>query len=173
MDFPNLPHNSRVYITLLLVRCAQQLRKIFTGSNMVYSRAEHLFILEHHFEWKSFAALCEAFSNAYTSQGLQDNDWLKYFGTRKCLRQETCSTLNSVDTWGVPQRWRNTSDALLQDERVATAISWPRPATLIPAILLKQRVYSNNPRSFEELKHDTEPTVANINVETLCEVREH
>jgi hypothetical protein len=32
---------------------------------MVYSRAEHVFILEHHFTLKSFAAVREAFSNPY------------------------------------------------------------------------------------------------------------
>jgi hypothetical protein len=32
---------------------------------MVYSRAERLSILEHYFASKSFAAVCEAFSNAY------------------------------------------------------------------------------------------------------------
>jgi hypothetical protein len=32
---------------------------------MVYSRAEHVFILEHYFASKSFAAVREAFSNSY------------------------------------------------------------------------------------------------------------
>jgi hypothetical protein len=32
---------------------------------MVCSRAERMFILEHYFESKSFAAVREAFSNAY------------------------------------------------------------------------------------------------------------
>jgi hypothetical protein len=32
---------------------------------MVYSRAERVFILEHYFASKSFAAVREAFSNAY------------------------------------------------------------------------------------------------------------
>jgi hypothetical protein len=32
---------------------------------MVYSRAERVFILEHYFELKSFAAVREAFINAY------------------------------------------------------------------------------------------------------------
>jgi hypothetical protein len=32
---------------------------------MVYSRAERMFILEHYFTSKSFAAVREAFSNAY------------------------------------------------------------------------------------------------------------
>jgi hypothetical protein len=32
---------------------------------MVYSRAERVFIIEHYFESKSFAAVRETFSNAY------------------------------------------------------------------------------------------------------------
>jgi hypothetical protein len=32
---------------------------------MVYSRAERVFILEHYFASKSFAAVREAFSNVY------------------------------------------------------------------------------------------------------------
>jgi hypothetical protein len=32
---------------------------------MTYSRAEHVFILEHNFASKSFAAVREAFNNAY------------------------------------------------------------------------------------------------------------
>jgi hypothetical protein len=35
------------------------------GANMVYSRAEREFFLEHCFETKSFAALNEACCNAY------------------------------------------------------------------------------------------------------------
>jgi hypothetical protein len=32
---------------------------------MVYSRAEHVFILQHYFALKSFDAVCETISNAY------------------------------------------------------------------------------------------------------------
>jgi hypothetical protein len=41
------------------------LRKSGAGANMVYSRAERVFILEHYFVSKSFAAVREAFSSAY------------------------------------------------------------------------------------------------------------
>jgi hypothetical protein len=34
----------------------------------VHSRAERVFILEHYFASKSFAAVCEAFSNAYSDK---------------------------------------------------------------------------------------------------------
>jgi hypothetical protein len=49
----------------LLGRCSRQLRKSRAGVNMVYSRAEHVFILEHYFALKSFDAVCETISNAY------------------------------------------------------------------------------------------------------------
>jgi hypothetical protein len=48
----------------LLDRCSRQLRKSCANANMVYSRAERVFILEHYFASKSFAAVREAFSNA-------------------------------------------------------------------------------------------------------------
>jgi hypothetical protein len=35
-------------------------------------------------------------------------------------------------------------------------------------IFLKKKVYSNNPRSLEKLKHNIERTVANTDPETLC-----
>jgi hypothetical protein len=35
---------------------------------------------------------------------------------------------------------------------------------------LKERVYSNNPRSLEELKHNTEQTAANIDPEIFRKV---
>jgi hypothetical protein len=37
---------------------------------MVYSRAEHVFILENYFASKSFAAVREAFSNGYPDKEL-------------------------------------------------------------------------------------------------------
>jgi hypothetical protein len=41
------------------------LRKRCVGANMVYSRAERLFILRHYVASKSFAAVREAFNSAY------------------------------------------------------------------------------------------------------------
>jgi hypothetical protein len=49
----------------LLGRFSRQLRKSCAGANMVYSQAELVFILEHYFALKSFAAVREAFSNVY------------------------------------------------------------------------------------------------------------
>jgi hypothetical protein len=39
---------------------------------MVYSRAECVFILEHYFASKSFAAVREGFSNAYPDKEVQN-----------------------------------------------------------------------------------------------------
>jgi hypothetical protein len=50
---------------LLLGRCSRQLRKSCAGANMVHSQAERVSILEHYFASKSFAAVREAFSNAF------------------------------------------------------------------------------------------------------------
>jgi hypothetical protein len=47
----------------LLGRCSRQLRKSCAGPNMVYSRTERVFVLEHYFASKSFAVVHEAFSN--------------------------------------------------------------------------------------------------------------
>jgi hypothetical protein len=51
--------------TWLLGRCSHQLRKSCAGANTVCSLAERVFILEHFFALKSFAAVHEIFSNAY------------------------------------------------------------------------------------------------------------
>jgi hypothetical protein len=56
---------------------------------MVYSRAERVFILEHYFSSKSFAAVYEEFSSAYRVKQ-QYTDWLEIFGTQEvfvCLRE--------------------------------------------------------------------------------------
>jgi hypothetical protein len=50
---------------LLLGRFSHQLRTNRAGMNIVYSREEREFILEHYFASKSFAAIREAFTNAY------------------------------------------------------------------------------------------------------------
>jgi hypothetical protein len=66
--------------------------------------------------------------------------------------------------------------ALLQeffDKRIVGRGLWPpRSPDLTPPDFfllgfLKERVYSNNPGSLEELKHNIEQTVANIDSETL------
>jgi hypothetical protein len=59
--------------------------------------------------------------------------------------------------------------------RASVRLFRPRPPDLTPSDVflwefLKERDYSNNPRSLEELKHNTEQTVANTDRETLRKV---
>jgi hypothetical protein len=51
--------------SLLLGRWSRQLRKNCARVNMVYSRAERMFIFEHYCAPKSFSVLREAFNNVY------------------------------------------------------------------------------------------------------------
>jgi hypothetical protein len=51
IDSTNLPRDTRVMVSWLLGRCSRQMRKSYAGANMVYSRAERVFILEHCFAW--------------------------------------------------------------------------------------------------------------------------
>jgi hypothetical protein len=57
----------------LLGRWSRQLRRRSIGENVVYSRAERVFILERQFATKSFFAVREAFSNVYSDKGVQNN----------------------------------------------------------------------------------------------------
>jgi hypothetical protein len=58
---------------------------------MVYSRAEHVFILEHYFASKSFAAVREAFSNAYPDKEVPNKTpthrLVTKFRVDACLRE--------------------------------------------------------------------------------------
>jgi hypothetical protein len=65
----NSPRTLESRSSLLLGRSSRQLRKICADANMEYSRAERVFILEHYFASKSFAAVRKAFSNAYPDKG--------------------------------------------------------------------------------------------------------
>jgi hypothetical protein len=49
----------------LLGRWSRKLRKSCAGANMVYSREERVFILEHSFASKSFVSVRESFGDAY------------------------------------------------------------------------------------------------------------
>jgi hypothetical protein len=53
-------------VNLLIGCCCRQLRR----SEQAFSRAERLRILGHHFAFKPFAAVREAFSNAYLREVL-------------------------------------------------------------------------------------------------------
>jgi hypothetical protein len=56
---------------------------------MVYSRAERVFILEHYFASKSFAAIREVFSSAYPDKEVPNKTTIHRLvtisGHRKCL----------------------------------------------------------------------------------------
>jgi hypothetical protein len=71
---------------------------------MVYSRAERVFILENYFALKSFAAVREAFSNAYSDKhGIrqQYTERQQHFGTREvfvcgiCLSSDKTAEITS------------------------------------------------------------------------------
>jgi hypothetical protein len=52
-------------------------------------------------------------------------------------------------------------------------ISRPYPPAFFLRGFLKERVYSNNPQSLEELKHNTQQTGANTDPETLYKVTQN
>jgi hypothetical protein len=79
---------------LSLGNCSRQLRKSCAGANMVYSRAERVFILEHHFASKSFADVREAFSNAYPDKEVPNKTTLH----RLVIK---CRDTGSVCLWQV------------------------------------------------------------------------
>jgi hypothetical protein len=81
----------------MLGRCLLQLRKSFSRANMAYSRAERVPILEHHLTLESFAAIREKFRNSNPGMEELSKTGNRISEHRKCLRQETCPTLDSVD----------------------------------------------------------------------------
>jgi hypothetical protein len=52
----------------LLNLCSRQMRKCCARANKTHSRTERVFILEHYFASKSFAAVREALSRAYSDK---------------------------------------------------------------------------------------------------------
>jgi hypothetical protein len=68
IDFLNTPVTLESRSPWFLGRCSRQLRKICAGANVMYSQAERVFIFEHYFASKSFTAVREAFSNAYSDK---------------------------------------------------------------------------------------------------------
>jgi hypothetical protein len=63
IDYLPVTHESRS--PWFLGHCSRQMRKSNAGANMVCSWAERVFVLEHCFASKLFAAVREAFRNAY------------------------------------------------------------------------------------------------------------
>jgi hypothetical protein len=149
-------------------------RKSCAGAKIVYSRAEHVFIPKHYFASKLFAAVREAFSNAYPDKKVPNKTAI-----HRLVRifRETGSI---CDRKHVRRRTvlANTT-ALLQEYSGECAVGrglWPprcpnfTPPDFFLCGFLKERVYSNNPGNLEELKHNIEQPVANTDPETLRKV---
>jgi hypothetical protein len=84
----------------LLGRCPSQMCRSSTGVNMVYSRAEQVFIFEHFFASKSFAAVREAFSNAYPDKDVPNKITIHRLATK-------FRDTGSVCLWQVLIKWQN------------------------------------------------------------------
>jgi hypothetical protein len=96
IDSTNLPVTLESRSPLILGLCSRQLRKSCSDANMEYSRAERVFILEHYFASKSFAAVREAFSNAYPDKEVQNKTTVHQMVTK--LR-DTGSVCVSSSWW--------------------------------------------------------------------------
>jgi hypothetical protein len=59
---------------------------------MVYSQAEHLFILEHNFTPESFAAVCEAFSSVYPDKEVLNNTTIHQHSAHEHTVFHICKT---------------------------------------------------------------------------------
>jgi hypothetical protein len=68
--FPISPVTHELRSPSLLGRCSRQLRKSCADANMVYSRAERVFILENYFSSESYAAIPKALNIAHPDKGL-------------------------------------------------------------------------------------------------------
>jgi hypothetical protein len=78
----NFPETLESRSPWLLGCCSHQLRKSCAGVNMVYSRAEHVFILEHFFTSKSFSVVHEAFSNVYLDKEVLNKTTIHWLVTK-------------------------------------------------------------------------------------------
>jgi hypothetical protein len=78
----------------LLGRRCRQVRKICANANMVHSWAERVFTLQHYLESKSFADVCETFSNAYRDNETPNTRTVQRLLTtcREAFVCDTCST---------------------------------------------------------------------------------
>jgi hypothetical protein len=135
----------------------------------LYSRTKRLFIPEHYSASKSFAAVREAFSNAYPDKKVLNKETIhrlvtKFWDTgsvcdRKHVRHRTVLTQRNVEETlarlpqkTVPEKW------IIFDMCSSSIVGrglWPprSPDLTLPDFFLwgflKERVYSNNPRSME------------------------
>jgi hypothetical protein len=83
----------------LLGRWSGQLRKNCAGANMVYSRAESVFVLEHYFSSKSFAIVRETFvvSNAYPYKEVPNKTTVHKLVTKFRDKGSVCHKCSSND----------------------------------------------------------------------------
>jgi hypothetical protein len=156
---------------------------------MVYSRAECVVILESYFASKSFAAIREAFSNAYPDKEVPNKSTIHWLVTKfrntgsvcykKHDRRPTVLTGEALRFNVMGRR-----PTLQKQQMLFCKSSWrvhfwvwfwpPRSPDFTPPVIflwgfLKGRVHSNNTRSLEE-QHNIEQTVDNTDPETLCKV---
>jgi hypothetical protein len=101
---------------LLLGRCSRHLRKSCAGANMAYSRVERVFIFEHYFASKLFAAVREAFSNAYPDKEVANKTTIHWLVTEFRDRWSVC------DTSGVGLCWQMRRSATLNTSASAAEI---------------------------------------------------
>lgn len=94
--FPNW-HLSQGYLGYLAITRATNC----VVANMVCSWAEYVFILKNYFTSELFATVHEAFSNIYPDKYKirQYTVWKQISGHKKCLWQETCLILDSLQLW--------------------------------------------------------------------------
>jgi hypothetical protein len=133
-------------LTLLLGRCWRPLSENCACANTVYSRAEHVYVLEHYFASKNFAAVREAFSSLYPDKEVPNNTEiyrLFAFGHRD-LQTSPYYTLCPSQDWSVykefyralryqstspSQRWKwqlCVSKLSVQTERFWTVLRWSK-----------------------------------------------
>jgi hypothetical protein len=184
MGSPNLPRDTRVEIALV-DRPLLTPRKICAGVNTVYSRAENVFFLEHYFASKSkqlkigvrraesqkrIVGRLFFWGNNLRGTVSESSDLIHFF----VLKQ-----MKGITCFNVMGRWPILRTRLLlycRSSVVRAFWAWSL-ATAISRLLtppdfflwgcLKERLYLNNPRSLEELKHNIEQTDANTDPEIL------
>jgi hypothetical protein len=96
-DSPTLPRDAGVRVTLIARPLLPPLAQKLCSANMVYSRAERVFIIEHHFASKSFAAVREAFSNAYPDKEVPNKTTVYRLVTKFRDPGSVCEKCSSSD----------------------------------------------------------------------------
>jgi hypothetical protein len=95
-----LPHVTRVKVSLIALPLLTLVARRCSGVNMVYSWAERLLIPELYFASKSFAAVREAFSNAYPDKEVPNKTTVHRLVTK-------FRDTGSVCLWQVLIEWQN------------------------------------------------------------------